>query len=234
MNKIIKYIQRAILMVRSFLVQKFVQRDVKKAKELKIMLRAIKKLLKEKGIELDSSEINNLAIDIKDLADEEIEKASKGSGSKSKDDEAFDPETFKKEILEMLKGKPEDDKKPDDDGVSELEQLKVAHAAELAQIKLDTKLETEFATLKIKDGYQDIVKGLVDMSKVKLNDKGEIEGLKEQTDVIVKEKADLFSVKHQYNPGGGKSLATETDINKAMKSKDFNLTEFLTNSIGDE
>jgi len=187
------------------------------------MLKLIKRLLQGAGVESD--QIDDLAEELTELI---------GDETKPKGDEKppkIDEEKLAKKIAETIAKSTPAEQKPlsEDDKDAELETLKASHLKELEEIKLKNAIDIELAKLSIKDGYADVVSKLIDFDKVKFNDKGELVGLKEQTDVLSKDKAELFGGRQGYNPAGGKEPPVETDITKAMKQKDFNFTKFAEN-----
>jgi len=114
------------------------------------------------------------------------------------------------------------------EGNSELDKLKEEHAKELAMAKLSSKIEIELAKVQSKNNKA--VMALLETGELKLNDKGELEGLDEQLKKVVEENPFLFGVKQNYDPkAGGEPKGFEADIQKAMKQKDFNMTDYLKN-----
>ena len=192
------------------------------------MKRAIKKILKNLGVELEKDQINELTDELTEAVNDEV----KAKTPKPKD-EPFDTEKFKQELLaELMGGKK--GKSDDDDGKSEIESLKEQHAKELTNVKLQGKVDAELSGLKVKEGYLDIVKNLIDFEKVKLNDKGVLEGLKEQTDALIKDKTELFGQVKGYEPKHGNNPVSEQDFDKAKKSENFNFTDFVKNNMGSD
>jgi|GEM_PF-4264475 len=133
--------------------------------------RAIRKALKELGIETDK--ISEVVEEVNDIVEEEL-----GSKSKEKD--------------------PEPPKSKETNPNSDIEAIKEAHAKELSKVKtaakLEAKVEAALEKLNIQKGYEDVVRGMIDFDKVQLDDKGALTGLKEQTDALAKERVLLFSV----------------------------------------
>jgi len=131
---------------------------------------------------IEAEKVNEVVDDVNDLVEEEIE-------SKTKEK---DPELPKEK--------------------SEVELLKEEHAKELEKIKLDSKKDSEFGKLKVKEGYEDIVREAMEREDFKLDDKGELVGYKEWAEKFTKEKAILFNEgagnnenkeKQEYEPNGG-------------------------------
>jgi len=166
------------------------------------MKRKFKKLLKELGLNLDREQLTELAEELEDFIDNEVEKRSK---------------------------------KTEDEPKTEAELMKAEFAKEIVKVKLQAKIDAELSTARIKEGFEDVVKNLIDFDKVKLDEKGKLEGLKNQLDVIVKEKAILFEKGSSgYAPQGGKT-PNKLTFEEARKLKDFNFTQWLLDEKeGDE
>lgn len=133
--------------------------------------RALRKFFRDLGIEADI--VSEAVEGVVDLVEEEIE-------AKTKTDEPKEPEKDKEQSE-----------------VSEVEVLKAEHAKELAKVRLDAKIDAELGKLNIREGYEDIVRNMIDFEKVSLDEKGALSGLKEQTDAFVKDKSLLFDVKDE-------------------------------------
>lgn len=163
--------------------------------------RAIKKILRELGLELKKDQIADLAEEVEDLIDSQVNVQSNQDADDADDDEE--------------KG---------DDETDEVKKLK----AELNQLKIGSAVEAELKTWGIAEGYEDTVKNMIDFSDV-IFENGELKGLKEKREEIAKDKALLFTGKQSYTPSGGGSVTQETDVAKAMKQENFNFTEFIKN-----
>ncbi|GAF41134.1 scaffolding protein SbcC-like protein [Agrilactobacillus composti DSM 18527 = JCM 14202] len=74
---------------------------------------------------------------------------------------------------------------------------------QLQETKLNSALDTVLGGAKVRNPKA--AKALLDMDKVKLNDKGELEGVTDQIDALKKSDAYLFDegTKTGYNPKGG-------------------------------
>ena len=137
-------------------------------------------------------------------------------------------EELSEEISEGKGKEQENGKGSGKEGDSEIEKLKEAHALELTKAKMSSKIELELAKVQSKNNKA--VLALIDADKLKLNEKGELEGLSEQLKEVVKANPFLFGTKQQYDPSsGGEPSGIETDLNKAMQQKGFSMTEFLKN-----
>lgn len=103
----------------------------------------------------------------------------------------------------------------------------------LAETKLDSALSDALAKTKARDP-QDL-KAFLDMEAIKLNDDGELSGLSDQISKLQESKGYLFDggTQQGYNPNGGGTPKQSTNLADAMKAKDFNLTEFLKQTQGD-
>lgn len=83
-------------------------------------------------------------------------------------------------------------------------------AKTILQLKLDNAVDLALSTAKAKDPKT--VKGVLDMTKIKLNDKGEVEGLSEQIKDLQKSHDYLFDTAQSQGPmgvtpaGGGDGL----------------------------
>lgn len=199
-----------------------------KFKEVISMLRMIKKILKGLGVELEADQMTELAEELQELTDAELAKKAKQSDGSPSAEEII--KSVESTIVDAISKKLDEKKPSDDESKSELERVKAEYEKELEGIKLQTKIDAELASLKIAEGYLDVVKGLVDFEKVALDKGGNVTGLKEQTEKIAKDKPLLFgNGKQSYDPPGGGRKEPETNIEKAMKNDKFNFTEFIKN-----
>ena len=92
----------------------------------------------------------------------------------------------------------------------------------------DMALELELTKANVKNSKA--IKALLDLEKIKLKD-GVFDGLDSQLEELKKTDDYLFNTgekKKVYNPEGG-SKASTGDLATLMKSKDFNLTDYLKN-----
>lgn len=96
-----------------------------------------------------------------------------------------------------------------------------AHAAEMAQLKLDNAVDTALTAAGAKNSKA--VKALLDMSKVKLGEDGKLSGWDEQISAVQKSDSYLFEAKQQgkqtfkgFQPGasGGVKPGTKVDMSK--------------------
>lgn len=74
-----------------------------------------------------------------------------------------------------------------------------AHAAEMAQLKLDNAVDTALTAAGAKNSKA--VKALLDMSKVKLGEDGKLSGWDEQISAVQKSDSYLFNAKQPTNKG---------------------------------
>jgi small-conductance mechanosensitive channel len=74
-----------------------------------------------------------------------------------------------------------------------------AHAAEMAQLKLDNAVDTALTAAGAKNSKA--VKALLDMSKVKLGEDGKLSGWDEQISAVQKSDSYLFNAKQPVNKG---------------------------------
>lgn len=74
-----------------------------------------------------------------------------------------------------------------------------AHAAEMAQLKLDNAVDTALTAVGAKNSKA--VKALLDMSKVKLSEDGKLSGWDEQISAVQKSDSYLFNAKQLANKG---------------------------------
>lgn len=74
-----------------------------------------------------------------------------------------------------------------------------AHAAEMAQLKLDNAVDTALTAAGAKNSKA--VKALLDMSKVKLGEDGKLSGWDEQISAVQKSDSYLFNAKQSANKG---------------------------------
>lgn len=74
-----------------------------------------------------------------------------------------------------------------------------AHAAEMAQLKLDNAVDTALTAAGAKNSKA--VKALLDMSKVKLGEDGKLSGWDEQISAVQKSDSYLFNAKQHANKG---------------------------------
>ena len=94
-----------------------------------------------------------------------------------------------------------------------------AHKAELAQLRLDNAIDAALTAAGAKNGKA--VKALLDVSKVKLGEDGELTGWDDQLKAIQKSDAYLFNTKQQnkfrgFQPGasGDNKPGTDVDMSK--------------------
>ena len=181
------------------------------------MKRALRKLFK--AFNPETMNVNDLLEDVLELHEDELEKV------KPKDEGEVPPADPEPE-----KGK-DAEKEEEADEMTEIEKLKAEHAKELAKVKLESKIDAALSSAKSKNDIA--VKALLKLEQIQLNDKGEIEGLTEQLETVVKDNPFLFGETQTkqtgYNPNAGKNPTYTADLGKAMKEKGFNLTEFAKN-----
>ncbi|WP_416353920.1 phage scaffolding protein [Agrilactobacillus fermenti] len=170
-----------------------------------------------KGLELSDEQIDKIL----SINGADIEKA-KGSAGTDLESIQKENETLKSQIadrdkdLKALK-KQAGDNEDLNQKYSELqdkyktETEKLTH--EVQQTKLNSALDTTLTGAKVRNTKA--AKALLDMDKVKLNDKGELEGVSEQLDALKKSDAYLFDegTKGGYDPKGGKGSDDNNEVN---------------------
>ena len=174
-----------------------------------------------------------VALGISEELAAKAEKASleelKGYVEKSKHDEAIEEnKTLKASVsdrdkqLETLKasaGDNEELKKQIETMKQQNADQEKAHKAELAQLRLDNAIDAALTAAGAKNGKA--VKALLDVSKVKLGEDGELTGWDDQLKAIQKSDAYLFNTKQQnkfrgFQPGasGDNKPGTDVDMSK--------------------
>ena len=174
-----------------------------------------------------------IALGISEELAAKAEKASleelKGYVEKSKHDEAIEEnKTLKASVsdrdkqLETLKasaGDNEELKKQIETMKQQNADQEKAHKAELAQLRLDNAIDAALTAAGAKNGKA--VKALLDVSKVKLGEDGELTGWDDQLKAIQKSDAYLFNTKQQnkfrgFQPGasGDNKPGTDVDMSK--------------------
>lgn len=122
------------------------------------------------------------------LTDEQVKKVMAGlDGDKQLNDlkkSSGDNAELKAQIEELQKKNTEQAK---------------AHAAEMAQLKLDNAVDTALTAAGAKNSKA--VKALLDMSKVKLGEDGKLSGWDEQISAVQKSDSYLFNAKQPANKG---------------------------------
>lgn len=124
--------------------------------------------------------------------------------------------------------------KKDNKGNEELQKKVTEYETTIETLKKDSEAKNfdmalELELTKSNAKKTKAVKALLDLGKVKQKEDGTFEGLNEQLEELKKSDNYLFNtgeVKQDYNPAGGGSASTG-DLATLMKSKDFNLTEYL-------
>lgn len=108
-----------------------------------------------------------------------------------------------------------------------------ALSEKLAATKLDSALGSALSKTKARDP-QDL-KPFLDMEAIKLNDDGELTGLNDQISKLQESKGYLFDggTQQGYNPAGGGTPKQPSNLAEAMQAKDFNFTEYLKQTQGD-
>ncbi|WP_424571934.1 phage scaffolding protein [Weissella soli] len=103
----------------------------------------------------------------------------------------------------------------------------------LATTKLNSAISEALGKTSARDP-QDL-KAFLNMDDIKLEEDGSIAGLNDQIKTLQESKAYLFNEGTQasYNPAGGSASSQSTNLAEAMKSKDFNFTEFLQSQQGE-
>lgn len=103
----------------------------------------------------------------------------------------------------------------------------------LATTKLNSAISEAIGKTSARDP-QDL-KAFLNMDDIKLEEDGSIAGLNDQIKTLQESKAYLFNEGTQasYNPAGGSASSQSTNLAEAMKSNDFNFTEFLQTQQGE-
>lgn len=103
----------------------------------------------------------------------------------------------------------------------------------LATTKLNSAISEALGKTSARDP-QDL-KAFLNMDDIKLEEDGSIAGLNDQIKMLQESKAYLFNEGTQasYHPAGGSASSQSTNLAEAMKSKDFNFTEFLQSQQGE-
>lgn len=98
-----------------------------------------------------------------------------------------------------------------------------AHAAEMAQLKLDNAVDTALTAAGAKNSKA--VKALLDMSKVKLGEDGKLSGWDEQISAVQKSDSYLFIAKQPaskgikgFNPGKSDDVKPGTKVDMSKMS----------------
>lgn len=98
-----------------------------------------------------------------------------------------------------------------------------AHAAEMAQLKLDNAVDTALTAAGAKNSKA--VKALLDMSKVKLGEDGKLSGWDEQISAVQKSDSYLFNAKQPanrgikgFNPGKSDDVKPGTKVDMSKMS----------------
>ena len=192
------------------------------------MFKAIMKLFKNSGIEGD--QLLEIASGVAELIENEVKSRAEQVEPQEPVDVASLQESIEKMIQDATNANKPSENETDGEGdedEAENETVKTL-TQQLQQLK-DAAIGAELATWGITKGYEDVVKNLIDFSNVTFEN-GVLKNLKEKKEAIAESRPLLFGSKNQgYTPPAGKAPDVTTDIAKAMKKKDFNLTEFLKN-----
>lgn len=108
------------------------------------------------------------------------------------------------------------------------EDLKQQSAKAIENLKRDTAIATALAEAKAKD--PNLVAKSLDLALIKLNEDGSVMGLKEQLDKLKTTHAYLFDMGTSTERTAGQARKTpnySSDLATAMRSEDFNLTEYV-------
>lgn len=121
--------------------------------------------------------------------------------------------------------------------LSELQTKYDADTKALSETLATTKLNSAISEALGKTSARDPqdLKAFLNMDDIKLEEDGSIAGLNDQIKTLQESKAYLFNEGTQatYNPAGGSASSQSTNLAEAMKSKDFNFTEFLQSQQGE-
>ena len=121
--------------------------------------------------------------------------------------------------------------------LSELQTKYDADTKALSETLATTKLNSAISEALGKTSARDPqdLKAFLNMDDIKLEEDGSIAGLNDQIKTLQESKAYLFNEGTQasYNPAGGSASSQSKNLAEAMKSKDFNFTEFLQSQQGE-
>lgn len=137
---------------------------------------------------------------------------------KSLQDKAKGNETMEAE-LDALKASYADEKKK--------------HADEIANMQFNNALTSELGKTNARDA-EDLMR-FINKEEVKFEN-GKLIGVSEQITALQGSKPYLFEgeIKQPaYNPTGGQSVTPESNLTEAMKSDEFNLTDFVKSQQGE-
>lgn len=155
-------------------------------------------------------------------------------------------ETERNHLQEQLKERDKDlaklqkQSKDNEEASTQLADLKEKYdesskqwEAERSRMKLDAAIESQLSQTNAKDTA--VLKKLLNMDEIKLNDEGKLDGLQDQVDQLSKDNPYLFDGPKQqgYQPVGGSTVSYPSDLQAAMKQPDFNLTKFMEQNKGD-
>jgi hypothetical protein len=104
--------------------------------------------------------------------------------------------------------------------IAELQAANKKAAQDIIQLKLDSAVELGLANAKAKDPKA--VRGVLDMSKIKLNDKNEVEGLAEQLKDLQKTHDYLFETSGQAAPKGMTPAGGSDSVPNGVTKEQFN------------
>lgn len=93
-------------------------------------------------------------------------------------------------------------------------------AKAIMQLRLDNAIDLGLANAKAKDPKA--VRGVLDMTKIKLNDKNEVEGLAEQIKDLQKSHDYLFEASGKSAPTGRTPAGGSDDVPKGISKEQFN------------
>ncbi|MEG2919113.1 MAG: phage scaffolding protein [Clostridium sp.] len=126
--------------------------------------------------------------------------------------------------------------KKDNKGNEDLQKKVTEYEGTIETLKKDSEKKSydmalELELTKANAKKTKAVKSLLDLEKIKQKEDGTFEGLNEQLEELKMSDDYLFNtgnVKTDYTPVGGSGGGINGDLATLMKSKDFNLTEYLT------
>ena len=109
--------------------------------------------------------------------------------------------------------------------IAELQAANKKAAQDIVQLKLDSAVELGLANAKAKDPKA--VRGVLDLSKIKLNDKNEVEGLAEQLKDLQKTHDYLFEASGQAAPKGITPAGGSGKVPSGVTREQFNRMGYL-------
>lgn len=132
---------------------------------------------------------------------------------------------YEKQLAELKKAAGAGDNETLTSKIAELQAANKKAAQDIVQLKLDSAVELGLANAKAKDPKA--VRGVLDMSKIKLNDKNEVEGLAEQLKDLQKTHDYLFEASGQAAPKGITPAGGSGKVPSGVTREQFNRMGYL-------